>query len=115
MAFKEMTFTHRRIARTGDGAGGYIETPDTRGTVVGRKHFYQKESQRQLEGTQQPARAVDNLCVVIFDNPEQDIAKTDLLLEGVVADADAATATTWTVKHVRHYDYQTQADVELVE
>jgi hypothetical protein len=116
MAYKEMTFTHKRITRTGDGAGGKIETMATVGRVTGRKHFYQRESQHQLERTESPARAVETEQVVIFDDPAIDIRQHDLLFEGTVADtAEAeAAAVRWNVKHVRPYDFQTQADVELV-
>ena len=106
MAYKEMEFTQQRATRTGDGAGGKIETFATVATLTGRKHFYQRQSQQQLERTEQPARAVETSSVVIFDDPDTDILQHDRLI-----DPDAAT---WTVKHVRHYDFQTQADVELV-
>jgi hypothetical protein len=117
MAYGEQTFTHRRLSRTGDGAGGKIESPETIGAVTGRSHFYQRESQKQMERTDQPARAVENEKVVIFDDPAFDIRQTDLLVEGDLTEAEEEeilAAVTWNVKHVRHYDFQTQADVELV-
>jgi hypothetical protein len=118
MAYKEMTFTQRRMTRVSDGAGGKIETPVTLGAVTGRKHFYQKESKAQLEREQDPARAVKTLSVVIFDDPTLDIAQHDLLVEGDLSaetdEAVLAAAVTWTVNSVRAYDFQTQADVELV-
>lgn len=118
MAFGEMEFTQRRMTRTGDGAGGKIETPVTLGALTGRKHFYQKVSQQQLEREAEPARAVKTDQVVIFDDPTLDIQQNDLLLEGDLSaegdEAVLAAAETWKVKHVRRYDFQTQADAELV-
>jgi hypothetical protein len=118
MAFGEMTFTQRRMTRTSDGAGGKIETPVTIAVLTGRKHFYQKESQQQLEREQDPARAVKNEQFIAFDDPTLDIAQHDLLLEGDLSaetDEDILSATvTWTVNSVRAYDFETQADVELV-
>lgn len=114
MAYKEMTFTHRRPSRTGDGAGGKTTTYVTQGVVTGRKHFYQRRSQQEMEKTEAPARAVVNEQVVIFDDTTLDIQQQDVLLEGDVADADADEAVTWRVKHVRPYDFTFQVDVELV-
>lgn len=114
MAYKEMSFTHKRLTRTGDGAGGKVETPATIGMVTGRKHFYQKVSQVQIEGSEQPVRAVKTEQVVIFDEPSLDIRQHDRLYEGNVPDGEEAGSVCWTVLHVRPYDFQTQADVELV-
>lgn len=106
-AYGEMTFTHRRLSRVGDGAGGKIETPVTIGTVVGRKHFYQRQSQRQLEASDAPARVVANEQFVCFDDPAVDVLQNDLLVEG--------SGVIWKVNHVRVYDFQRQADVEVVK
>lgn len=120
MAFGEMDFTHKRVTRVGDGAGGKTETTATvsasgvNGIVTGRKHFYQRISQFQLEKTEQAARAVRAEQFVAFDDPDLDIRQHDLLYEGEVADGDEAGAVGWIVRHVRQYDFQTQADVERV-
>ena len=116
MAYGEMTFTWKRISRVSDGAAGKIETLTTLGTPTGRKHFYQRASQQQLERSEEPARAVRTQEFVAFDDPALDIRQHDLLFEGTVADSPSAEAAAvrWNVNHVRHYDFQTQADVERV-
>ncbi len=106
MAYGQTSFTHKRLTRVGDGSGGKVETPVTIGTVVGRKHFYQRQSQRQIEGTQAPARVVSNEQFVAFDDPAIGVVKDDLLID--------ESGQTWKVLHVRVYDFQCQADVELV-
>ena len=95
MAYGEMTFTLRRLTRTGDGAGGKVETPVTVGFVTGESTSIRGRSQRQLEREDAPARAVSNEQFVAFDDPDLNIRQHDQLVEGAsgaVGDTDEIDA-----------------------
>ena len=104
--FGETTFTQKRNTKTGDGAGGVIETPVTLATgIPGFLNFYQRTSQDELEA--EPGRRVKELKVAIFHDTTLDIRAEDALL-------DEATSEARRVLHVRLYDFELQADTEII-
>jgi hypothetical protein len=105
----DVTIAHKRYLETDDGAGGTTTTLSTvTASLACSKHLYGSSSEARLEHGSGSAPAGPGATVrerrMFLFGAGTDVRADDVLTEG---------GRTWHVRHVRAYDYSTQADCEM--